>query len=140
MSTSSPFFQNSKKDKVKVMKIVLSTLTSAQNVVITEKASNGALRIVKRIHLNGGANVIDKKTLVTPQGVVTELDDKDFELLKKTEFYKRQEKAGYLRVVEKKDEAEDPKKAGLKKGDKSKQKTEKDIEETGVTTTKGDAE
>jgi phage portal protein BeeE len=122
------------------MKIVLSTLTSAQNVVITEKASNGALRIVKRIYLNGGANAIDKKTLVTPQGVVTELDDKDFELLKKTEFYKRQEKAGFLRVVEKKDEAEDPKKAGLKKGDKSKQKTEEDIKETGATPTKGDAE
>lgn len=109
------------------MKLVLSTLSAPQSVCLTQKAPNGALRIVKRIMLNGGANVIDRRTLLTPQGIITEVSDKDFDLLKETDFWKRQEKAGYLRVVETKDAAEDTKKAGLKTKDRSSQKTEKDF-------------
>lgn len=114
------------------MKMILSTLTSAQSVVITEKSANGALHIVKRIHINGGANVADRKTLITPQGVVTELTDEDYALLITTDFYKRQERAGFLRPVESKDAAEDTKKAGMKKRDKSSQKTEADYKDSDV--------
>lgn len=114
------------------MKMILSTLTSAQNVAITKKAANGAIQIVKRIHINGGANVADRRTLITPQGIVTELSDEDYNLLISTDFYKRQEKAGFLRPVESKDAAEDTKKAGMKRKDKSSQKTEADYEGTGV--------
>lgn len=109
------------------MKLILSTLSAPQSVCLTTKVPSGAQRIVKRITINGGANVIDRKTLLTPQGVVTEMADKDFDLLKETKFWKRQEKAGYLRVVETKDAAEDTKKAGLKTKDRSSQKTEKDF-------------
>ena len=111
------------------MKMILSTLTEPQTVAITKKADNGALVIVKRIHINGGANKIDRRTLVTPQGVVTELTDADFELLKQTDFYQRMEKRGHIRPVETKDAAEDTKKAGMKAKDKSAQKTEADYGE-----------
>ena len=60
------------------MKLILSTLSSPQTVCITKKQGNGSLKIVKRIHINGGANVADRKTLLTPAGVVTELTDEDY--------------------------------------------------------------
>lgn len=109
------------------MKMILSTLTSPQDVVLTKKTDNGALVIVKTITLKGGANVIDRHTLVTPQGVITELTDADFDLLKQTAFYKRMESRGFLRPVEAKETAEDTQKAGMEKKDNSAQKTEEDF-------------
>ena len=109
------------------MKMILSTLTAPQDVVITKKSESGALEIVKTITIKGGANVIDRRTLATPQGVVTELSDADFDLLKKTAFYQRMESRGYLRPVETKETAEDTKKAGMEKKDNSAQKTEEDF-------------
>lgn len=121
------------------MKMILSTLTSPQDVVLTKKTDNGALSVVKTITLKGGANVIDRHTLVTPQGVITELSDADFDLLKQTAFYKRMESRGYLRPVETKDTAEDTKKAGMERKDNSAQKTEEDFpdEETKPVNSKG---
>ena len=121
------------------MKMILSTLTAPQNVVLTRKTDNGALEIVKTIALNGGANVIDRRTLVTPQGVITELSDDDFDLLEQTAFYKRMKSRGFLRPVEAKETAEDTKKAGMEKKDNSAQKTEEDFpdEETKPVNSKG---
>ena len=109
------------------MKMILSTLTSPQDVVLTRKTESGALEIVKTITLKGGANVIDRRTLITPQGVITELSDDDFDLLEKTAFYKRMKSRGFLRPVEAKETAEDTKKAGMEKKDNSAQKTEEDF-------------
>ena len=113
------------------MKLILSTLSAAQNVAITKKGVNGALEIVKTIHINGGANVANRKTLVTPYGVVTELSDDDFKALTETDFYKRMEKRGHIRPVETKDDADDPKKKGMNKGDKGAQLTPEDYEAQG---------
>ena len=110
------------------MKLILSTLTAPQTVVLTKKTDNGSLVVVKTIEIKGGANVIDRKTLATPEGVVTELSDADYELLKQTAFYKRMASKGHLRPVETRSAAEDTKKAGMKKKDKSAQKTEADFE------------
>lgn len=110
------------------MKLILSTLTAPQTVALTKKTDNGSLIMVKTIEIKGGANVIDRKTLATPEGVVTELSDGDFELLKNTEFYQRMVERGHLRPVETRSAAEDTKKAGMKKRDKSAQKTDADFE------------
>ena len=109
------------------MKLILSTLTAPQSVCITKKNDNGSLVIVKRIEIKGGANVADKHTMITAQGVVTELTDADFEALKNTGFYKRMEKRGYLRPVDSRDSAEDTKKAGMESKDSSAQLTEDDF-------------
>lgn len=114
------------------MKLILSTLTSPQDVTFTRKRPNGSLEVVKKIHINGGANVADRKTLITPQGVITELTDADYDLLVSCEWYKRQEKAGFIRPVESVSDADKPEKKGMKKRDKSAQKTEKDYGEKGV--------
>ena len=73
------------------MKMILSTLTAPQDVVLTRKTESGALEIVKTITLKGGANVIDRHTLVTPQGVITELSDADFDLLKQTGYLREEQ-------------------------------------------------
>ena len=119
--------------------MILSTLTAPQDVVLTKKTDNGALSVVKTITLKGGANVIDRRTLVTPQGVITELSDDDFDLLEQTAFYKRMKSRGFLRPVETKDTAEDTKKAGMERKDNSAQKTEEDFpdEETKPVSSKG---
>lgn len=109
------------------MKQILSTLSAPNAVCITRKLPNGNKAIVKRIIVKGGANVADKKTLVTPRGVITELQDADFDILKGTDWFKRMESRGFVRVVETKSAAEDPEKAGMKKKDKAAQKTKKDI-------------
>lgn len=112
------------------MKLILSTLTAPQTVAITKKTDNGSLVVVKIIEIKGGANVIDRKTMTTPEGVVTELSDADFELLKETAFYKRMVIRGHLRPVETKSAAEDTKKAGMKNKDKSAQKTDADFKDS----------
>lgn len=109
------------------MKLILSTLTAPQAVALTKKTDNGSLIVAKTIEIKGGANVIDRKTLATPEGVVTELSDEDFELLKNTAFYQRMVKREYLRPVETRSAAEDTKKAGMNKKDKSAQKTDADF-------------
>lgn len=114
------------------MKLILSTLTSPQDVSFTRTRPNGSLEVYKEIHINGGANVADRKTFVTPQGVITELSDEDFDLLTNCEWYKRQEKGGFIRPVEAASDADDPKKKGMKRRDKSAQKTDKDYGENGV--------
>lgn len=111
------------------MKLILSTLSSPQTVCITKTQGNGSLKIVKRIHIKGGANVADRKTLLTPAGVVTELTDEDYELLIASDFYKRQNEAGYIRPVETKAEADEPAKKGMNERDKSAQKTQADYGE-----------
>lgn len=46
------------------------------------KGANNINLITDEITVNGGADVINKKTLDTPQGVVTELTDEQIEKLK----------------------------------------------------------
>lgn len=111
------------------MKLVLSTLSAPQKIIVNLK--DGKKRV---IFLKGGANVIDRKTLITPQGVITELSDEDYALLVSTDFWKRQEKGGYLRPVETKDAAEDTAKAGMKKKDRSAQKNKHDYGENAPVT------
>ena len=64
-----------------------------------------------------------------PCVIYTELTDEDYELLIESDFYKRQNAAGFLRPVETKAEAEEPTKKGMNKRDKSAQKTKDDYEQ-----------
>lgn len=110
------------------MKIICSTLSAPHSICITQKMPNGQLKVVKKILVNGGANVCNKRTLLTPYGVTTELEDKDFEQLKETDWYKRMEKRGFVRVVDHKDAAEDPESIGMESADNGKQMNEDDLQ------------
>lgn len=99
------------------MKMILSTMTAPQTVCITAKAANGSMQVVKAIEVKGGANCADKRTLVTPQGVITELTDEDYEELVKTDVWKSWLANGYAKPVEDYHAAEDTAKEGLEFGD-----------------------
>lgn len=108
------------------MKLILSTLSSPNRLVFTQNRANGSKEVVKSILINGGANVVDKRTMITPAGVITELTDEEYAMVISSAWYKRQNAGGFVRPVESKSEAEEPKKKGMKSKDNSAQKTDSD--------------
>jgi len=73
----------------------------ANDVVITDwhiSTDGKHPKVKKSVLINGGAGVVNKKTLDTPQGAMTEVSDEDAEFLKHNSSFKRQEKAGYLKM------------------------------------------
>lgn len=52
------------------------------------------------ITIKGGANVIDKKTLETPKGIITEVSDKDLEFLKTQYLFNFKVEHGSYEIVE----------------------------------------
>ena len=55
--------------------------------------------VTKRVTVFGGAGVVDKYTLRTPDGVVTEVSDEDLAILRQMDAFTRLEKAGKLKVT-----------------------------------------
>lgn len=64
----------------------------------TGSGQNQAQKI-KEIFINGTANVVDPRTLMTPTGAVTEVSDADLELLKKSAAFQRHCARGFMRVM-----------------------------------------
>ena len=89
------------------------------------------------ITILGGAGVADKKTLVAPEGVITNVGDKDLELLKNCPEFKRHLDDGLVKIITNandkdkvaKDLKANDKSAPLKESDLSKISTSKEIKE-----------
>lgn len=79
--------------------------------VYTKWADNkdGTLAVEFSITINGGANVINPKSLVTPQGVVTFVDDRTLDKLMSIDKFRRDIERGLIRV-EKGEKISDPEK------------------------------
>lgn len=54
----------------------------------------------EKITIKGGANVADKRTILTPRGVSTEVTDEQVEMLKKHPIFREHLKGGYVTIVE----------------------------------------
>lgn len=70
--------------------------------VYTKWADNkdGTLAVEFSITINGGANVINPKSLVTPQGVVTFVDDRTLDKLMSIDKFRRDiDPRGLIRVI-----------------------------------------
>lgn len=83
--------------------------------------------------INGGADVINKTTLETPKGVITEVTDEELEFLQTQWLFKEKVKQGSYEIVKNQKEAE---KASKKRGntkDKGAQLTSDDFKEAGLT-------
>ena len=105
---------------------ITSRLASGIDYAFYEKAPNGINRVVKTITINGGSDVINKKTLITPLGVVTEISKADLDELMQHPVFKIHLENGYISINENEKVAE---KAGEKlEKDKSSQLTEEDYE------------
>lgn len=101
------------------------------------KGRNGLNQKKKAVLIKGGANVLNRKTLETANGVVTEVSAEDLKFLLSNTAFKRHESKGWVRVcktkadAEKKAEQEEKDETGHKKKDGSAQLTKEDFEERG---------
>lgn len=81
-------------------KFITSTMSAAVNFRVYSKLPDSwCSSTLKDIIINGGANVADKRLLVTPRGVVTEISDEDYELIKDNYQFKKFVENGYLTVT-----------------------------------------
>lgn len=81
--------------------------------------------------INGGAGVINKKTLETPKGVITEISEEDLKFLQTQVLFNEKVKNGSLEIVESEKKAKESSKKGKK--DKGAQLTAKDFTDAGMT-------
>lgn len=82
------------------MPYILSSLSNDVKYCFWSKVGPNVVVVKKEILIKGGANVADKKTLVTPNGVSTEVSDDDLAMLSKNPSFKRHLERGFLRIVE----------------------------------------
>lgn len=84
------------------------------------------------ILIKGGCGVINKKTLHTPRGVITEVSKEDLEFLKTQYLFNFKVEKGFYEIVESEKKAKEKAKEKKQK-DKGSQLTAKDFEEAGMT-------
>lgn len=85
------------------MPYIVSKLASGVNYATYRKQARGGKPIpVGTILVKGGADVVDKRTLIMPGGVVTEVRSDQVEQLRNNPIFVEQEKDGYLKVLDKK--------------------------------------
>lgn len=105
---------------------VTSRLAGGVNYAFYQKGPNGINTVYKTICIKGGSDVVDKKTLLTPQGVVTEVSKEDLALLETNPVFKMHVENGYITITDNEKAAN---KAGEKlEVDKSSQITDEDYE------------
>lgn len=83
------------------------------------------------VTIKGGAFVINKKTMETPKGVITEVTKEELDFLKTQALFKEKVESGSYEIVENEKKAKESSKRGKK--DKGAQLTAKDFEEAGQT-------
>ena len=111
------------------MKYIASKLSYDQSFVFY--TGTAPFAVSKVIVVKGGSNVRDPKTLVMPQGVITELSDEDAALIEADRLYKDFEKNGMMKLVNSKAGAKSAKK-DLAEGDAASQLKESDYKKRGM--------
>ena len=115
------------------MSYITSRLSAGVDYTFYTKGANGINQVIDVISINGGADVINKKSLDTPYGVVTELTDEQIAKLKTHPVFQKHLEDGYVCINSTESEANKIVKNeenDLKK-DNSKQLTEKDYTKKG---------
>lgn len=84
------------------MPYVISRLAAGVDYELYDlKTPNGLPRLIETVTVKGGSDVADKKTLVTPLGVVTEITKKQAELLKKNPVFEIHQSNGVVEILDK---------------------------------------
>lgn len=80
------------------MPLIFSTMTGA--VTYTDwKLSPGGLSVPGReVTIRGGANVADRRTILTPRGIGTQVSDDDLAFLETDPTFKMHKKNGYITI------------------------------------------
>lgn len=79
---------------------VFSTLTAAQVYTRTATGSNDMPKTIASVRIEGGSNVPDKN-LITPFGVMTEVDDDQMTVLRENKVFLLHEANGFIKVEKK---------------------------------------
>lgn len=108
---------------------IYSTLANGQDYTIWVQGGADLKRVSRVISIKGGANVINKKTLLTPRGVVTEVTEDELEALKTIRSFNNHVSNGYITYEKHKVDAEVAA-ANMTSRDKSDQFVESDFENT----------
>lgn len=82
--------------------------------------------------VKGGAWVINKKTMETPKGIITEVSKEDLDFLKTQSLFNEKVKNGSYEIVEGEKKAREKSKIAKPK-DKGAQLTAKDFQDSGLT-------
>lgn len=82
------------------MPYVISSLSRDNVFAVYEKKSGNVLVVKKSILIKGGANVTNKKTLLMPNGVATEVSKEDLEILKENTGFKKFLERGFMKIME----------------------------------------
>lgn len=77
---------------------VYSTMTAPVSYATYVPGGADLPVVEKKVLINGGAGVVDKKSLHTPRGVVTTISDEDLQHLLKNEVFKVHQKNGFITV------------------------------------------
>lgn len=84
------------------MNYVYSTMSAGVTYqTFAPNVGEGIAVVEKSITINGGANVVDKKHVITPKGVVTEVSDADLEILESIWLFKKHKENGFIQVEKK---------------------------------------
>lgn len=110
------------------MPYIISRLSNSQCYTQWVKGVNNINQIVSKIVVKGGADVINKKTLETPKGVVTEVTKEELEILRQNCDFQKHLENGFIDIIDNKpsEEKVEEKSKKLKK-DNSRQRTKKDF-------------
>jgi len=82
---------------------VYSTITNHTSYVQYEQSAGPMVPpVVKRsVVIAGGAGLAKKRSLITPYGVMTEVDDNDWDWLQNDANFKRHQERGFVKVLNK---------------------------------------
>lgn len=116
------------------MAYITSKLAGGVDYAFYEPAANGLNKVVDTISISGGAGVIDKRTLVTPEGVVTFIEDDRLEKLKSHPLFQEHLENGYVTIKDSEkaankagEELEEDKSSQIKPEDYEKGNAKKEI-------------
>lgn len=87
----------------------------------------GIRNIAWSFTVNGKANVMNKRTMVTPLGAVTSISSEDLDVLKRCSGFQRQVKAGFIRFDQKKEDPDKVAKRDMTARDNSSQLVDSDF-------------
>ena len=79
------------------MAFITSKMAAPVTYAFYVRGANGINQVTDTVTINGGADVITK-ALVTPQGIVTELEDEKLEKLKSHPVFKQHLENGYVSI------------------------------------------
>ena len=120
------------------MPYIVSKLSQDNEYTGWKVGRNGLNQKEMSVLIKGGANVVDKKKLEVPNGVVTEVTKEQLEFLKTNSLFKMHLDGGWVEIAvskesaNKKAETKDLDERGRVKKDGSAQLTAEDFEDAGM--------